>query len=102
MFPLHTRISDRQAIEDYTGSDHQHITFRVRDVQPVGVQKKMAPPRWNIANLDQEKLSLALEHGQQVPSHIMDTLPDAVRAQLATEGTMKLLDRACAAALPRV
>ena len=47
-------------------------------------------------------MSLALEHGKQVPSHIPDTLPDVARAQLVAEATMKLLDRACAAAVPRV
>ena len=96
------RISDWHVIEDYTGSDHQCIMFRLRDAQPGGVQRKCAPPRWIIAKLDRMKLSLALEHGQMPPSRISDALPDAAGANLVTEPTMKLLQWAYGAAEPKV
>ena len=41
---LAAQIEDWQVIEDYTGSDHMYITFRVRHGRPAPIPRKRSPP----------------------------------------------------------
>ncbi|XP_057335082.1 uncharacterized protein LOC130673885 [Microplitis mediator] len=61
---LASRVEDWMVIEDYTASDHQYITFRVRDVIPVRSNTPKAPAKWNGNKMDPQKLSPALIRGQ--------------------------------------
>ena len=57
------QIEDWQVIEDYTGSDHIYITFRVRDGRPAPIPRKRTSPRWNIDKMNPERLFSAIAHG---------------------------------------
>ena len=60
---LVAQIENWQVIEDYTGSDHMYITFRVRDRRSAPIRRKHDPPRWNIDKMNLERLSSAIAHG---------------------------------------
>ena len=98
---LAAQIEDWQVIEDYTGSDHTYITFRVRDGRPAPIPRKRAPSRWNIDKMNHEKLSSAIAHGQRALKGSPEALPLPARAKLVTNATMKVIEQACSEAVPR-
>ena len=84
-------MRDWQVIEDFTASDHQYITFRVRDGMPARAAAQSGPPRWNVRRMDTERLSLALERDQQTPVETEDGAASLGRAEVVTSMTMRLI-----------
>lgn len=88
------RIADWRVTEDYTGSDHQYITFSL-----VGSRlSRIAPTRvsgWNVSRLSAEPLSLAIDEGKETVMALAGGATDTVDA------TMGLIARGCDAAMPR-
>lgn len=87
-------------LEDYTGSDHQYITFCVRD-SPGGLPRSpQARTRWNVRRLDEDRFATALLGG--LPSATLPAgVESRVEAEMVAEETMGLLRRACDASMPR-
>ena len=98
---LAARIESWHVVEDYTGSDHMYITFRVRDSRPAPFPHKRGSPRWNITKIDSERLATAIEHGQRTLREIPESLPLSARAKMVTDCTMKVIEKACEEAVPR-
>lgn len=60
---LSTQIENWQVIEDYTGSDHQYITFEIQDRQPQQNSFLDKPLNWNVGKINEDKFSNALAKG---------------------------------------
>ena len=90
-------------IEDFTTSDHQYITFRVRDGMPARAAAQSAPPSpWcNVRKMDTERLYLDLERGQPTPAETEGGAASPARAEVVTSMTMRLIYQASAEAIPR-
>ena len=98
---LAARTEDWRVIEDYTASDHQYIMFRVRDGTPTTAPMRRVSPRWNLSKINLEKLSSALEYGQRALENIPNNLSQNARANEITDSTMRIIEQACAEAVPR-
>lgn len=95
------RVVGWKVIDDYTGSDHQYITFRVDDGRPAPLPRRVKPPpRWNIAKINEEAFSLALTRGQEAIDGIPGGLTPPARACRVVETTMQIIVRACKEAVP--
>lgn len=93
-------VKDWRVLEDYTGSDHQYITFRVHDgnvAPPDGLGGKR---QWNVRNLDRDKFNTVLFAGLPGVTHL-PTTGDRSLAEQSVKDTMNLLQRACEAAMTR-
>ncbi|XP_046674689.1 uncharacterized protein LOC124363484 [Homalodisca vitripennis] len=82
------RITDWRVIEDYTGSDHQYITFSL-----IGSRmSRIVPTRascWNASRLSAESLSFAIDEGKETVLSLAGSTTDIVDA------TMSLIARGC-------
>lgn len=78
-------------IEDYLASDHQYITFRVRDVIPVRRKTPKAPAKWSVTKMDPQKLTPALIRGQLALESIPDNFPVLAKADEMVEVVMSHL-----------
>lgn len=56
-------IEKWKVLEDYTGSDHQYISYNIRGSLTRKIYHNKTK-RWNVAKLDAEKLSLSIIRGQ--------------------------------------
>uniref|UniRef100_T1HW45 Endo/exonuclease/phosphatase domain-containing protein n=1 Tax=Rhodnius prolixus TaxID=13249 RepID=T1HW45_RHOPR len=84
-----------RVLEDYTGSDHQYIVFHFnqrRKVTKSDANKKLG---WNLAKLNKDAFTLIIEQGQATAMDVVGTPQEVVRA------TMRLIQKACDAAMPR-
>ena len=93
---LYRTIKGWQVIEDYTGSDHQYITFEVqmaRTILGINATKRL---NWNVARLDERKLKTEITTGAQT----LNTIPQRDTEALVN-ATMDLVYRACNASMPR-
>lgn len=97
---LARRIEDWKVIEDYTASDHQYITFRLRDVVQIKEQREHDTPRWNASKLNLEKLCQALDNGQQALNRDLDGMSPLEQANVTVETTMAIIHQACRDAVP--
>lgn len=55
-------IEEWKVIEDYTGSDHQYITFSVREELSRGREDKATPRRLNLHKMDTGNFIKAISH----------------------------------------
>lgn len=88
------RIADWRVIEDYTGSDHQYITFSLatNSSEPRNLNWT---PGWNVSRLDAVALSSAIDEEKATVLESSGTTGDIVQA------TMRLIERSCDSAMPR-
>ena len=98
---LAASVRDWRVIERYTASDHQYITFRVRDVKPARPKARDSRIRWSIRKMVEEELSLALERGQRSIDAIPDGALTPAQAKVVSSMTMQTIHRACVVAIPR-
>ncbi|XP_036327420.1 uncharacterized protein LOC118740030 [Rhagoletis pomonella] len=86
-------IKEWKVLEDYTGSDHQYISFII-DSKNDGLRKKMqcSTRKWNVSKLNSEALSEIDAHGSEESSYN--------NAMEIVETTMKMISRACTKAMP--
>ena len=98
---LAASVQDWRAIEGYTTSDHQYITFRVRDVKSARPKARDSRIRWNIRKMDEEALSLAPERIQRSLDAIPDGAVTPAQAKVVSSMTMQIIHRACEEAIPR-
>ena len=98
---LAASVRDWRVIEGYTASDHQYITFRVRDAKPARPKARDSQIRWNIRKMDEEVLNLALERGQRSLYAIPDGAVTPAQAKVVSSITMQIIHRACEEAIPR-
>ncbi|XP_017469595.1 PREDICTED: uncharacterized protein LOC108361486 [Rhagoletis zephyria] len=82
-------IKEWKVLEDYTGSDHQYISFII-DSKNDGLRKKMqcSTRKWNVSKLNSEALLSEINaHGSEESTHN--------NAMEIVETTMKMISRAC-------
>ena len=98
---LAASVRDWRVVKGYRASDHQYITFRVRDVKPARPKARDSRIRWNIRKMDEEALPLALERGQLSLDAIPDGAVTSVQATVVSSMTVQIIHRACEEAIPR-
>lgn len=87
-------------LEDYTGSDHQYITFSVAG-SAVPIECLRGRRRWNARKLDHTKMATALRRGLPDPTCLTETGCTVPAVKIA-KGTMDLLRKSCDAAMPHL
>ena len=96
------RIADWTVIEDYTGSDHQYITFEVlRDRTPTHRPDICRLPRWNYEKMDKSRFTAELRRGIDSINNQHQHLEGQEAAETRVHETMLLIQRACNASMPR-
>ncbi|KAJ8975986.1 hypothetical protein NQ317_016232 [Molorchus minor] len=87
-------ITGWRVIEDYTGSDHQYITFSVgREVQQP-VRDRRQTVGWNANKMKEQDLSRVIGEGKEAVLR-------AHTSAAIVDGTMQLIQRACDQSMPR-
>lgn len=89
------RISGWRVIEDFTGSDHQYITFSVERHRHVNTRDKVRRVGWNVAKLHEEVLTTVITRGAA------DVLETVGPSCTVVEATMGLIRRGCNASMPK-
>ncbi|XP_046815730.1 uncharacterized protein LOC124422840 [Vespa crabro] len=93
------RIEEWKVIEDYTGSDHQYITFSVHGESRRGREDKATPHRWNVHKMDSGNFIKTISREIEVIEG-----PEAT-GEAATEtlvgATVRHIVMACESAIPR-
>lgn len=98
---LAPRVSGWVVIEDYTGSDHQYITFCL---SPNGQQTATTAgrnrPMWNVTRMNKERFITSLRRRENTTrTHVYPT--DRENAEALVEDTMRLIHEACNSSMPR-
>lgn len=88
------KVSEWKVREEYNGSDHQYITFKVHKEKTNPAASRQLP-RWNVAKLNQRVLASVVEAGK---SEILDSVDSA---PAVVEKAMKLINQACDASMPK-
>lgn len=112
------RVQNWKVIDEFTGSDHQYITFdlqrsnqRGRSQSGEGCQVK----GWNLSKLDRDKMAQAIlegntllssrEHVQQLGLRSLamgiSNAANTLCAKTIVEETMKIITKACNVAMPK-
>ena len=93
------QVSNWKVMEDYTASDHQYITFSVRE--ECRIRNIPKPTRWNSATMDAEKLYNIIQQGMAaiINEHAKSSTASEATSRVAA--TMKLIHRACSASMKR-
>ncbi|XP_076549052.1 uncharacterized protein LOC143306153 [Osmia lignaria lignaria] len=99
---LEARVHDWRVIEDYTGSDHQYITYSVRHRAPRRVYAAQPRYHWRADRADHEALFHALELGKPSLESIPRGTDPRKKAELLASQTMAHIQRACELSVPRV
>ena len=90
-----------RVMEDYTTSDHQYITFRIKKKQCRQATTNVGKfPRYNIGKIDTEKLISVINNGHEALRPTMNSSKDE-KSEARVEDTMSLIDQACQASMPR-
>lgn len=87
--------------EEYSGSDHQHVTFSIGRVPILGSRHDHQPRKWNARKLDIEALRtfLARESSALQSSPTPSTRSEA---EATASRAMRLIVTACNASMPRL
>lgn len=92
---ISSAVADWRVIEEYTGSDHQYITFNLLRARRVDAGNHTRPARWNVSKLNRETLIAAIDRGKA------SALKSNGPARTLADATMGLIRRACDASMPR-
>lgn len=88
-------LTDWTVIEDYTGSDHQYITFSLQKHQSQSPGPPAKSIGWNAAKLDEETLAKVIQRGKDATMDATGSPEDTVDA------TMHLIRQAYNKSMPR-
>ncbi|XP_029053824.2 uncharacterized protein LOC114881259 [Osmia bicornis bicornis] len=91
-----------RVMEDFTGSDHQYITFQLIDAtrkQPAVSARR--PSGWNAAKMDGEKFVATLLDGARHIPPVPEDANDVGAVDALVDTTMGIIHRACDASMPR-
>ncbi|XP_073996377.1 uncharacterized protein [Rhodnius prolixus] len=97
---LAARVRGWRVIEDFTGSDHQYITFNIgfeRNSDYLGA--RTAPAAWNLARLNEEVFQAVLTDGK--PQVELVQSEEDVGAEVVVATTMELISEACRQSMPK-
>lgn len=97
---LAPRVEGWRVIEDYTGSDHQHITFDIRGSREPATNSVERQHRWDLAKLNKPRLVEFLQNASDPSSELRRGLSGKQRTEALVESTMSLIKRACDASMP--
>lgn len=94
-------ILEWRVIEDYTGSDHQYVTFSVsQENRPQRVALRKLP-YWNPMNMDKGKFCEVIQRGMEKAEMSCLSLEGKEAADKWVEHTMLLIRQACNASMGR-
>lgn len=96
---LMPQVQRWEVTEDYTGSDHQYITFEIleRSQRRANLQNK--PFRWNLERMNVEKFREELSKGVQVAQG--PVTDERTATEMLVASTISLIATACEASMPR-
>ena len=97
-YSVEERIIDWQVLEDFTGSDHQYISFAVAKERPSNFINTLrtVPRRWNLRKLDRDKFADVMQNNvESILQYPYGQVEVLVRDSVA------LLHQACDAAMPK-
>lgn len=98
---LAPRANDWEVMEDYTGSDHNYISFRVVD----GVEHHLEPnslqTEWNVSKINKEVFLAFIDNNPVSSQAEFHETAASINAESLASSTMRLISGACAAAMPR-
>lgn len=92
---LTSSLKEWKVLEDYTGSDHQYLTYHIAtDTSENSIYSRKGTRRWNVSKLKPAELLAELDYSisLQQPTN---------GAQSKVYGTMATITRACEASMPR-
>lgn len=90
------RLQQWTVLEDYTGSDHQYISFVIRsNTDSAAPKKNKGARKWNVSKLNAEKLIRKID--ENIPEHSPDNA-----ARQNVEITINAITEACKIAMPRI
>ncbi|XP_046143148.1 uncharacterized protein LOC123988153 [Osmia bicornis bicornis] len=91
-----------KVMDDFTGSDHQYITFQLIDATRMqSAASARRPSGWNAAKMDGEKfVATLLDGARHIPS-VPEDANDIRAVDALVDATMGLIHRACDASMPR-
>lgn len=93
-------VEDWRVLEDYSGSDHQYITFCVRERLEAPRRVPQQRRRWNAGKLDEVRFASKLR-GAQMATRSPTDQGDREGAEAIVGATMELLHSACELSMPR-
>lgn len=100
-----SRISKWEVLEDYTASDHQHISFQIGCV-PLRIGKASKHSKrgtgWNVKKLDPAKLlSTIARRGGHMLDESTSTVVTKAAVERLIENTMNVIVSGCNASMPK-
>ena len=97
---LTTSIQHWKVIEDYTGSDHQYITYNL-ERSPRVITRSENQPRWNVIKLNEERFDGIILEGSEGLSDVYDRSSEPDRVEAIVDATSQLIYQACNASMPK-
>lgn len=89
-------LKEWKVIEDYTGSDHQYITYHIVTSTAINsTSSRKGTRRWNVSKLRPMDLITELDSAFSLQPRMND-------AQSRVGGTMAAITRACEASMPKI
>lgn len=88
-----SEIVDWSVMEDYTGSDHHYIKYKLQRGYRTAANPNQRRPRWNVAKLNEEALIREIERAEV-------DIPD-MDSRTTAEVTISLITQACDASMPQ-
>lgn len=88
-------VTGWRVIEDYTGSDHQYITYDVQRGPRRTARSTLRAVGWNVNKLSQENFARSIEAGKNA------VLEETGSPEKIVKSTMALIKQACDASMPR-
>lgn len=92
---------DWRVMEDYTGSDHNYITFQLLDDRPVHRARIQGSRGWNTRRLDGAKLIEFLGTNPACNIPTLQTNPTRYEVETRVDETVHFIQRSCDASMPR-
>ena len=92
---LFSRIKEWKVLEDFTGSDHQYITYVISTQLDRHVNRRNGTRKWNVSKLNRNTLLLAID------TSITTTATSRNAIELVNT-TMKQIAASCNVAMPKI
>ena len=89
------KVNNWRVTEEYTGSDHQYILFEIKCPKDKMTQKPLRIKKWNVAKLDEELFTWALNNFNT------ELLTSDATTNVLVTNAMQLITMACEIAMPR-
>lgn len=96
---LINRVQGWQVMDDYSGSDHNYISFQMRNRLQAQMQQRYTPRRYNVSLLDEARFTEALRtHFNR--QHLMGEPLDREGTEDLAKATMLGIKEACDSSMP--